>query len=179
MKPISEDRPMAGGPAKAGVTLTAAIVSAGNVDTPYHRLGHGPTVVALGLWGDLDARAIPQELRVLGASCRIFVPDLGRVAATALPVGPMATSFTDWLGGFLDGLGLASASLIASWVLEEQLMGAVASLSGRIDRIVIVGGAAARSGVAPSPGPFPLPVRRAGSDPSWADIGRFLSGQAP
>lgn len=179
MKPISDNRPMAGGPAKAGVTLTSAIVSAGNVDTPYRRLGHGPPAVALGLWPDLDARAVPQELRVLAASCRIIVPDLDRVAATALPVGPPAASFTDWLGGFLDGLGLASASLIASWVLEEQLSGAVASLSGRIERIVIVGGAAVRSGVTPAAGAFPLPIRRAGSEPSWADIGRFLSGREP
>jgi len=179
MKPISETRPMGGEPAKTEVTLTAAIVSAGNIDTPYHRLGHGPPVVALGLWADLDARAIPQDLRALSTGCRIMVPDLDRVAATALPVGPTATCFRDWLCGFLDGLGLASASLIASWVLEEQLTGAVASLSGRIDRIVIVGGTAARPGVAPSPGPFPLPVRRAGSEPSWADIGRFLSGQKP
>jgi len=170
---------MADEPAKSGVTLAAAMVSAGNVDTPYHRLGHGPPAVALGLWANLDSRAIPQDLLALAASCRIIVPDLDRVAATALPVGPVATSFTDWLGGFLDGLGLASASLIASWVLEEQLLGAVTSLSGRIDRIVLVGGTAARSGVTPPPGPVAIPIRQAGSTPSWADIGRFLSGQEP
>ena len=170
---------MVGAPAKAGVMLTTAIVSAGNLDTPYHRLGHGPPAVALGLWADLDARAIPADLLILGTSCRIIVPNLERVAATALPVGTMATSFSDWLEAFLDGLGLTSASLIASWVLEEQLTGAVASLSDRIDRIVIVGGAAARSSVTLPPVPFPLPIRRAGTESSWADLGRFLSGQEP
>lgn len=179
MKPISETRPMGGEPAKAGVTLTAAIVSAGNIDTPYHRLGHGPPAVALGLWADLDARAIPQDLLALSAGCRIMVPDLDRVAATALPVGPTATCFRDWLGGFLDGLGLASASLIASWVLEEQLMAAVASLSGRIDRVVIVGGAVARPRVTPPTATAPVLIWRAGNGPAWADVGRFLAGQEP
>lgn len=179
MKPHSETGPMADEPAKSGVTLAAAMVSAGNVDTPYHRLGHGPPAVALGLWANLDSRAIPQDLLALAASCRIIVPDLDRVAATALPVGPVATSFTDWLGGFLDGLGLASASLIASWVLEEQLMAAVASLSGRIDRIVIVGGAVAWPRVTPYTATAPVLIWRAGNGASWADVGRFLAGQEP
>ena len=154
---MSEIRPRADEPVKGAVTLTAATVSAGNVDTPYHRLGSGPPVVALGIWADLDAQAIPQGLLVLSASCRIVVPDLDRVVTTALPVGPVAATFVAWLGGFLDGLGLASSSVIATWTLEEQLMGAVDSLSGRIDRIVTVGGPAARSLALPPTEPAPLP----------------------
>lgn len=179
MKPTSETRMTGREPVQAGIALTAAIVSAGNVDTPYHRLGHGPPVVVLGLWSNLDARAIPLDLLTLGASCRIIVPDLERVGPTASPVGPVAASFGGWLSGFLDGLGLASATMIASWVMEEQLIDVLGSLSGRIDRIVIVGGAVARPRVTPYTGTAPVLIWRAGNGPSWADVGRFLAGQEP
>ena len=179
MKPTSETRLTGSEPVQAGITLTAAIVSAGNVDTPYHRLGHGRPVVVLGLWSDLDPRAIPTDLLTLGTRCRIVVPDLERVVATASPVGPVKASFGGWLCGFLDGLGLASATMIASWVLEEQLLHDLGDLSGRIDRIVIVGGAVSRPRITPPTATAPVLIWRAGSRPSWDDVGRFLAAQEP
>lgn len=152
----------------------SAVVSAGNLDTHYYRLGHGLPVVVLDIRAVVAARRIPGDLLELSRSCRVIVPDLHRVVAVEPPIGPVATSFATWLGGFVEGLGLDSVRFLVSWLLEEQLLGLLPRLSGRVDRVAIIGGAVAEPPATKCTGVSSVVIWRAGTGRPWPEIHEFL-----
>jgi hypothetical protein len=112
--------------------IIEAVVQVGTDETPYLRCGRGQRVVVV-LTGDADER-----LRLMrhysGACCVIApVPD-----AAPWMTPPAAAGAGDWIGGVVDGLGLARPVVVlapdlawlAEWLADGsgetfELMGAV------------------------------------------------------
>jgi len=77
-----------------------ATVTAGGVDTEYLRCGRGPALVLLTERGD-------------EAWTGSVVQELSRDFLVLAPRRPPDVTFADWLAGFLDGLGITRATIVA------------------------------------------------------------------
>ncbi len=119
-------------------TPMRAIASAGNVETSYRRAGHGPSVVLLGLdWSGIEADAAIAALT--GSGFRVFVPEqLSLTALAACGVEP-ESAFSRWLSGFLDGVGITRAHVVASAAFGEELARFVSLRDARLGVVVCVG----------------------------------------
>jgi len=91
--PLKAEGGRGGAPALASVT-------AGGVDTEYLRCGRGPALVLLTERGD-------------GAWTGGVVQELSRDFLVLAPRRPPGVTFADWLAGFLDGLGITRATIVA------------------------------------------------------------------
>ena len=91
--PLRADGGLGGAPVLASVTV-------GGVDTEYLRCGRGPALILLTERGD--------EAWTGGV-----VQELSRDFLVLAPRRPTGISFAEWLAGFLDGLGITRATIVA------------------------------------------------------------------
>jgi 4,5:9,10-diseco-3-hydroxy-5,9,17-trioxoandrosta-1(10),2-diene-4-oate hydrolase len=103
------------------------------METGYLRAGCGPAVLLLvpasqtvGSSGN-GPGTFDGLVDALAAHCRVFVPD----ADPALP-------FSEWLRGFMDGLGLVSASLVADDAVGAHALDFARTHPERVDRVAIL-----------------------------------------
>jgi len=77
------------------------IVSAGGIETPYVRAGHGEAMVIVA--ADVDARDVQQMIVDLAERFLVLA------ASPAIEGG---RAFERWLRNFLDGLGVSAAHVL-------------------------------------------------------------------
>jgi hypothetical protein len=119
--------PGAGGRAE----LVRAAVMVGEVETYYRRAGSGPVVIVLR---DLMA----ERLMELALRVRVIVPESTTIAALA--PGPSGERpFTQWLSGFLEGLGVMETTIVAPVTLVPELRAIARTQPGVIRRVVLSG----------------------------------------
>jgi pimeloyl-ACP methyl ester carboxylesterase len=112
--------------------FTRAVVFDGRTETRYLRAGRGYPAIVLVQGAPRTADALLAGLRRLA---RVIVPEL-----PALPVAEpdRTTDFVRWLSGFLDGLGVTRAALVA----EEPFAAAVTRFAilepERVERLVVL-----------------------------------------
>lgn len=109
-----------------------ATVTVGDTETGYLRAGCGQAVLLLAAPQTIGSSAngsgaLDRLVDTLAPHCRVFVPD----ADPALP-------FSDWLRGFMDGLGLVSASLVVDDDIGAHALDFVRTHPERVDRMAIV-----------------------------------------
>lgn len=98
--------------------MVRAAVMVGATETTYRRTGVGPTVVVLADQVSTDA----VTLAPLAERCRVVLPDAVTVAAL-LPDDRAPSPFAAWLLGFLEGMGVATARVVAPRALGPALEG--------------------------------------------------------
>lgn len=117
--------------------MARAVVSHGAVETRYRRAGHGPPVVFLGFSFDDDSR-VPGPLVPLIDCCRVIVPEHSSIVPLESSFGPDSALFTGWLRGFLEGLGIEGARVVAASRLGVALAHFLVTYPGEIDRLLLV-----------------------------------------
>jgi pimeloyl-ACP methyl ester carboxylesterase len=106
-------------PESSSVPMIRAVVHAGGLETSYLRMGHGPTVLVLG---------VPPEARVTSADTRVALADLSALAESfrvIIPLVPPPEGRRDaerWLRDLIDGLGLDRPVLLAPAELAPLLL---------------------------------------------------------
>jgi pimeloyl-ACP methyl ester carboxylesterase len=105
----------------------------GDVETSYQRGGRGDAVLVL-----LPPREAAQ-LTPLATTLRVVIPD--SISILALPALGESETFSRWLRGFLDGLGLFGVTIVASTALKAELTRFSASHPDHVRRLVFVGAA--------------------------------------
>lgn len=110
-----------------------ATVTVGDMETGYLRAGSGPALLlvlpasqTIGS-STTGGGTFDRLVDALSPHCRVFVPD----ADSALP-------FATWLRGFMDGLGLDSASLLTDDGVGADALDFARTHPERVERIVIV-----------------------------------------
>lgn len=115
--------------------MVRAAVMVGMTETTYRRTGVGPTVVIL-----LDAtREDAVSLAPLAERCRVIVPDAVTLAALA-PDASAQSPFAAWLHGFLEGLGVATARIVAPRLLAPSLAEFRAANPGLLKDVLLLDG---------------------------------------
>jgi hypothetical protein len=155
-----------------------AVVSAGEVETRYRRTGCGPPVVVLGYEFD-DEDRLPEPLGPLAGRFRVIVPDPAGIEALAPATSPEPASFPGWLRGFLEGLGIEGARVVAEAGLDAALARFVALNPGQIDRLLIIGDTSPASSEPPPVSPGDMAVWRATPKATADAIVRFLALDVP
>jgi pimeloyl-ACP methyl ester carboxylesterase len=130
--------------------MTRAIVCAAGFETTYVRAGCGIPVVMLDV-SETGERArecsvehaSPSECSgiaesLLATRCRVLVPCLSSVRASQLPARLVDHEFSNWLSGFLDGLGITRASIVARGELAEAALRYAIEAPERVDRLVVL-----------------------------------------
>jgi hypothetical protein len=113
-----------------------AVVDAGEVETEYVRAGSGQAVVYLR-GGPVDPES--DELFVaLAERYRVIVPQSMSLAAAVTPPGAGDSVFTRWLEGFLEGLGIMTASLVVEEPLGAEAIRFAAARPSQVVRLVIL-----------------------------------------
>jgi hypothetical protein len=102
------------------------VVRAGSSDTTYIRAGSGPCVLLLVT--DVDSPLALVLVESLSTRFRVVAP----------VTRPADSDFSLWLTPFLDGLGIASASLIAHEGIAAHAIAFALLEPGRIDRVVLI-----------------------------------------
>lgn len=105
----------------------------------YVVAGHGPAVVLLhGLGG--FAEAWRHNLPVLAERARVFAVDLPGFGQSAKPRACYALEFfSAAVHAFLDGVGVARASLVGHSLGGAVALAAAAANPGRVERLALVG----------------------------------------
>jgi hypothetical protein len=111
--------------------LVRATVMVGLVETQYRRAGAGPTLIVLS---DLTA----ERLMALASKARVIVPDTTTIGAL-VPGASDQRPFAQWLAGFLEGLGVTAATILAPAVLTPEIGAVAEAQSGVIRRVVLCG----------------------------------------
>jgi len=111
--------------------LVRATLMVGQVETQYRRAGAGPTLIVLS---DLTA----ERLMTLAARARVIVPDTTTIGAL-VPGAPDQRPFAQWLSGFLEGLGVTTATILAPAILAPELSVVAEAQSAVIRRVVLCG----------------------------------------
>lgn len=124
---------------EAALGVVHASVQVGNVETTYHRIGRGPPIVILDE-GRIDLSA--SEIAPLARRWRFIAPDRTTVAALTVPDSGDGSPFTQWLDGFLEGLGMGPALVVAPLGLTRELRAFTASRPGLVAGLVLRGAAA-------------------------------------
>lgn len=109
-----------------------ATVTVGAIETSYQRAGTGRPLVLLV--------PPPPDVTVLTpllARWRVIVPE--STSVLALPGAPGSTPFATWLRGFLDGLGLQRACVVADASVAVALATVRAQQPELIDHVEIIG----------------------------------------
>jgi hypothetical protein len=158
--------------------MVRAIVMHGAIETRYWRAGHGPPVVVLGLDLDGDGR-MPGVLAPLVARCCVIVPEYVSISALDACHGEGRAPFSAWFRGFLEGLGIEGAVVVAAAGLDAALAQFVAANPGEIDRLIIVGAVADASAAPPALVHAGPPVWRADAPVNWGEVLRFLASEPP
>jgi hypothetical protein len=103
----------------------------GEVETSYQRGGRGDAVLVL--LPSRDAAC----LAPLASQLRVVIPD--SISILALPSLGESDAFSQWLRGFLDGLGLLNVTCVASPTLEPELRRFEAAHPDHVKSVVWVG----------------------------------------
>jgi pimeloyl-ACP methyl ester carboxylesterase len=147
-----------------------AVVEVGTIETEYLRAGSGPAVLYLGpVTGDPECEAV---FGALTTRFRVTVPQSISPAATMPRPDGGGSAFANWMEGFLDGLGIVRAGLVADESFGAEAARFALAHPGQIGRLVILHPATsaaplgARGAV--------LAVRRGGAQ-SIAEMLRFLA----
>lgn len=118
-----------------GAVLATVQTPAG--ETRYFRAGSGASVLLLGCHGTRDPlgralfRELAQHFRVIAP---IPAEGVDATHATSCP----GTSFSAWLRGVIDGLGLASPGVVADQGTGIPLLGFAMTDPDRVGRLVVV-----------------------------------------
>lgn len=118
--------------------MVRAVVSHGAIETRYRRAGNGPPVVVLGFSFENDDSRVPDPLLPLIACCRVIVPDDASIACLESSSDPDSAPFPGWFRGFLQGLGIEGARVVAAGRLGIALEHFLVTYPGEIDRLLIV-----------------------------------------
>lgn len=122
--------------AATGRAVVRATVRAGEIDTSYLRVGRGTPVLVL------DERA-EEHLAALLESADprwgIVLPDRTTVAAVAAAGEDGGTAFVRWLDGFLQGLGIEEALVVAPVLLADELQAFATVWHGRLRGVMLRG----------------------------------------
>jgi len=118
--------------------MARASVMVGAIETSYRRAGRGMTVVVL-----TGGRGFPSTadaaLQPLVARARVVVPDHTTITALAACWSVEETPFGQWLGGFLEGIGVEDVCLVAPVELMYELQQFAATHPGVVTRCVLLG----------------------------------------
>jgi hypothetical protein len=159
--------------------MVRAVVTHGSIETRYRRAGFGPPVVVLGFdLADDDGR-MPDLLGSLTACCRVIVPEHASITALVACHSADRMPFSAWFRGFLEGLGIEGARVVAAAGLDTALTQFMDAHPGEIDRLLIVGATADASAVAPPLVPAGQPVWRAAVQVGWGEMLRFVATEPP
>jgi hypothetical protein len=159
--------------------MVCAVVTHGPIETRYRRTGFGPPVVVLGLDVADDDDRMRVLLAPLAARCRVIVPEHASITALVGRPGADGMPFSAWFHGFLEGLGIEGARVVAGTGLDTALTQFVAAHPGDVDRLLIVGASANASAVAPPLAPADPPVWRASAQVGWNEMLRFITAEPP
>jgi hypothetical protein len=118
---------------------------------------------------------MPDVLAPLAACCRVIVPEHASITALVACHGADRVPFSVWFRGFLEGLGIENARVMATAGLDAALMQFLATNPGEIDRLLIVGATADASAVAPPLAHADPPVWRAAAQVSWSEMLSFIA----
>ncbi len=169
-------------------TAARASVEAGAIRTAYLRLGSGAPLVVLDAAVDA-ARAREDLLFGLAAHFSVVAPELHGPCAP--PDAPPGTAFSVWLRGFMDGMGIAQASIVAREAFAAHALSFCLTDPSRVERLVLCYRDGSDPAVCVAAAPevlartgHPLLVHREPRDDSpfgirgsaTADIVRFLRG---
>lgn len=138
----SQPQPTSGGTVEPGRTARATLLI-GTLETPFLRRGHGPPVVALTrapLPHDhaLDPESAPDSDPIAGVAAALATHR--RVTTVAPPLDTASVkSFTGWLEGFMEGLGIPSAPIVASEDLALAAVHFALAHPDRVERLVLLG----------------------------------------
>lgn len=150
-----------------------AVVRAGSTVTSYERTGAGhPVLLLVGPDADIATPFWLAIRKAIGAQFRLMVPD----------PAPSGNDLGEWLGGFLDGLGVSRASLVADEQVGVAVIGFALLAPDRVSRLVLVSSASPDvpgldGAVSDKLASHPLLVVRAHGDPEAvaASVVRFLA----
>ena len=101
-----------------------AVVWAGEVRTEYLRAGSG--AVVLLLMGEYDGPGAMELIELLSSAFLAIAPSVPRGAA-----------FASWLSNVMDGLGIASAQIMAETTFFAEAEQFAAGAEGRVQRVVL------------------------------------------
>jgi pimeloyl-ACP methyl ester carboxylesterase len=120
--------------------VVEALVQTDSTETRYRRAGHGASVVFLGRSEDSAAGA-HSLFRSLAARFRVIAPEPHPALAhqPAMGDGSEATlSFSTWLRGVIDGLGLVRPALVADEGFGIAALSFALTDPERVGRLVVV-----------------------------------------
>ena len=104
-----------------------AVVHAGPVATEYLRAGSGPAVLYLRNAGAPDAEG-DAMFEALASGFRVYAPQ----------PAPPDSGFTQWIGGFLDGLGILRASLVVDESFGTEALDFASANPTQVDRLLVL-----------------------------------------
>ena len=111
-----------------------AVVWAGGVRTEYLRAGSG--AVVLLLVGEHDGPAALELIEMISSAFLVIAPGV-----------PSGVAFASWLSNVMDGLGIASACVVAETTFFDEAERFAASAEGRVHRVALLEARAVGAGV--------------------------------
>jgi len=123
----AQTTPRAGSPARA-------VVWAGGARTEYLRAGSG-TVVLL-LVGEYDGPGALELIELISSAFLVIAPSV-----------PRGVAFASWLSNVMDGLGIASACVVAETTFFADAERFAAAAEGRVRRVALLEARAEGAGV--------------------------------
>lgn len=138
-------------PGPPSIPITRAVVHAGGLETPYLRLGRGPSVLVLGMPPETPREGLEPpvdassaQTGVAPATTRVSPADLSSLAESFRVIIPLVPppsgrrSAERWLEDLIDGLGLDRPVLLASAELAPLLLRVARRDRGRIGPTLIL-----------------------------------------
>jgi pimeloyl-ACP methyl ester carboxylesterase len=114
------------------------MVRAAGVDTFYLEAGSGPPVILLHGLGASNSSMLP-PLWDLARDHRVLAPDLPGFGGSEKPIRSYDFPFfADWLGAFMDSVGLDKADLVGNSLGGRIALEAGLSLPERVGRMVLL-----------------------------------------
>ena len=111
-----------------------AVVWAGGVRTEYVRAGGG--AVVLLLMGEHDGPGALALIDLIASAFLVIAPSV-----------PRGVAFASWLSNVMDGLGIASACIVAETTFFAEAERFAASAEGRVRRVALLEARPAGAGV--------------------------------
>ena len=111
-----------------------AVVWAGGVRTEYLRAGGGAAVLLLV--GEYDGPGAMELIELLSSAFLVIAPSV-----------PRGVEFASWLSNVMDGLGIASASVVAETTFFAEAERFAAGAEGRVHRVALLEAKPAGTGV--------------------------------
>jgi len=111
-----------------------AVVWAGGVRTEYLRAGGGAAVLLLV--GEYDGPGAMELIELLSSAFLVIAPSV-----------PRGVAFASWLSNVMDGLGIASACVVAETTFFADAERFAAAAEGRVRRVALLEARAEGAGV--------------------------------